>query len=180
MQDVILVPIDFSDCSIDVVRLGSRFARGLGGRLVLLYVVELPPGVSADLQVSASSPAGGHMKAAALMESEARALMARYVSVPELEGLEVSTRIEHGLVAETILRVASELDASQIVIGTHGRRGFARMVAGSVAEAVVRASLQPVTVVRTQHKPHCQATSCAWCRSGELTTYARLQAEVDG
>jgi len=47
-----------------------------------------------------------------------------------------------------IAQLASDLDADLIVIGTHGRRGFRRLLLGSVAEAVVRLAHCPVLVVR--------------------------------
>jgi nucleotide-binding universal stress UspA family protein len=46
--------------------------------------------------------------------------------------------------AATILADASEFDADLIVIGTHGRKGLRRAIAGSVAEGVIRDSRIPV------------------------------------
>jgi nucleotide-binding universal stress UspA family protein len=47
-----------------------------------------------------------------------------------------------------ILTVARELGASMIAMGTHGRRGLAHAVLGSIAERVVRRSPIPVLTVR--------------------------------
>jgi len=47
-----------------------------------------------------------------------------------------------------IAQLASDLEADLVVIGTHGRRGFRRLLLGSVAEAVVRLAHCPVLVVR--------------------------------
>ena len=60
----------------------------------------------------------------------------------------VDTAIEAGSPAQTIIQFATDNDASQIVIGGHGKQGVARFLLGSVAEAVVRRSAVPVTVVR--------------------------------
>ena len=49
---------------------------------------------------------------------------------------------------EVILSYAEEIDADLIVMGTHGRRGPARLLLGSVAEAVVRHAACPVLTVR--------------------------------
>ena len=54
--------------------------------------------------------------------------------------------------ADVILSVADEVGASQIFLGTHGRRGIARAIVGSVAETVVRRALCPVLVVRPASK----------------------------
>lgn len=54
-----------------------------------------------------------------------------------------------GSVAEVIVREARKWKADLIVMGTHGRRGFNRMVLGSDAEAVLRTSPVPVLMVRS-------------------------------
>ena len=48
---------------------------------------------------------------------------------------------------EAILEAAQEVSADLVIMGTHGRRGIARVLIGSVAEAVVRASPVPVLTV---------------------------------
>lgn len=51
-------------------------------------------------------------------------------------------------VAELIVDAAKQFDADLIVIGTHGRRGFERMVMGSVAENLVRIATTSLFLVR--------------------------------
>lgn len=54
--------------------------------------------------------------------------------------------------AETqILKVAQEWPADVIVVGTHGRKGLARMILGSVAERVIKNSDIPVIVIPVNH-----------------------------
>jgi len=60
----------------------------------------------------------------------------------------IDTRTEVGRPATTIVEVADDVDADHVVVGSHGRQGVSRLVLGSVAEAVVRRSPVPVTVVR--------------------------------
>ncbi|WER44701.1 universal stress protein [Cupriavidus sp. WKF15] len=57
--------------------------------------------------------------------------------------------ISKGRIAETILAQADQWDADLIVLGTHGRRGFLRVVMGSVAQGVVHQSSRPVLLVRS-------------------------------
>lgn len=52
-----------------------------------------------------------------------------------------------------IAQLAADLEADLIVIGTHGRRGFSRVLLGSVAEATVRFATCPVLVVRPKIVP---------------------------
>lgn len=56
-------------------------------------------------------------------------------------------------VAEVISDAANEWDADLIVIGTHGRRGFERLLMGSVAENLVRIATTSVFLVRRKAVP---------------------------
>ena len=57
-------------------------------------------------------------------------------------------------IAEVILNEAQKWPADIIVMGTHGRRGFDRVVLGSDAEAMLRTSPVPVLTVRSTNKKH--------------------------
>jgi nucleotide-binding universal stress UspA family protein len=56
--------------------------------------------------------------------------------------------------AQIIVDVAKEEGADMIVIGTHGRTGLSRLVAGSVAEEVIRHANCPVVAVRQSSPEH--------------------------
>jgi nucleotide-binding universal stress UspA family protein len=56
-------------------------------------------------------------------------------------------------VAEMISDAANQWDADLIVIGTHGRRGFERLLMGSVAENLVRIATTSVFLVRRKVAP---------------------------
>jgi len=68
----------------------------------------------------------------------------------DIEGTDVSVsrQIEVGKPVRGIVEYAEEEAIDQIVMGSHGRSGVSRILLGSVAEAVVRRSPVPVTVVR--------------------------------
>jgi nucleotide-binding universal stress UspA family protein len=51
-------------------------------------------------------------------------------------------------IASVLSRTADECEAELVVIGTHGRRGWRRMLMGSVAESLVRLTSLPVLLVR--------------------------------
>lgn len=51
-------------------------------------------------------------------------------------------------IADVILQGAKEWGADLIVMATHGRRGVAHLILGSVTEGVIRTSPIPVLVVR--------------------------------
>ncbi|MFC7136506.1 universal stress protein [Halobaculum litoreum] len=60
----------------------------------------------------------------------------------------VETATVVGKPATALVEYAAEHGVDHVVVGSHGRRGISRVVLGSVAEAVVRTSPAPVTVVR--------------------------------
>ena len=55
--------------------------------------------------------------------------------------------VELGRPTDVILRVAEEVDADLIIMGTHGRAGLRRLAMGSVAESVLRQADCPVLIV---------------------------------
>lgn len=63
-------------------------------------------------------------------------------------GIEPQLFVRHAMNAATaIVQCAEELDASLIVMATHGRSGMSRFLAGSVTSEVIRESSIPVVAV---------------------------------
>lgn len=69
--------------------------------------------------------------------------------------LHVNAHVYRGEPATEILRLAEDMQADLIVVGTHGRVGVKRLLMGSVAEKVMRDASCPVLVMRrTHYTPH--------------------------
>jgi nucleotide-binding universal stress UspA family protein len=68
-----------------------------------------------------------------------------------LDGIRAHQRLE--VPSEEVAQLAADLEADLVVVGTHGRRGFARLMLGSVAEVTVRLAPCPVLVVRPKQVP---------------------------
>ena len=64
------------------------------------------------------------------------------------EGVNLETVILEGKPAAEIVRFATENGIDLIVIGTQGKRGFERLLLGSVAEQVIRSAPCKVLVVK--------------------------------
>src|SRR5262249_53361175 len=64
-------------------------------------------------------------------------------------GVEIEHRLEDGEPVEQIIRAAAQGQCDLIVMGTHGRTGFRRVLLGSVAEQVLRRAACPVLTVNT-------------------------------
>ena len=67
--------------------------------------------------------------------------------------LELEYRTCEGNAAKEILRVANEVGSDMIVMGTHGRTGLMRMLAGNVAVAVLHGATCPVLALRATEQP---------------------------
>jgi nucleotide-binding universal stress UspA family protein len=68
--------------------------------------------------------------------------------------ISVITRVLEGTPKEVIVEEADEWNADLIVMGSHGHRGFRRMILGSIAGAVVANARCSVQVVRAKHLLH--------------------------
>jgi len=137
---VILAPIDGSPATDQVVASASRFAQMVtGGELHLLHVVDRV----ADAETTLANDVASDLKRERDRMVETAARRARDLGVPRLLVHVVDDRPAHG-----ILATAAELGADLILVGTHARRGLARIVMGSVAEEIVRKASCPVLVVR--------------------------------
>ncbi len=64
-------------------------------------------------------------------------------------GVNAETRVVEGLVsAEGVIKTAKDLNADVIVMGSHGRKGFQKLLLGSFATDVLRHTELPVLVVK--------------------------------
>ena len=68
----------------------------------------------------------------------------------EKQDVKIDSVLRQGAPADETNAVATEMGAGMIVIGTHGRTGFARLLMGSVAEKIVRSAVIPVVTVRAE------------------------------
>jgi nucleotide-binding universal stress UspA family protein len=76
--------------------------------------------------------------------------LAKACSALRASNVRASLEIREGVPAEEILRAAREKKADLIAMSTHGRSGVVRLIAGSVAEEVLRRSKIPVLMTRPE------------------------------
>jgi nucleotide-binding universal stress UspA family protein len=137
-SNVILVPVDFEEGSQRALELAKELGQKLGAEVALLHVYTLPVYTYPGLEPMAFPAVVAQVKDAA---ERSLAELARAAGVSR-------TILRGGETVSEILTVARELGASMIAMGTHGRRGLAHAVLGSIAERVVRRSPIPVLTVR--------------------------------
>lgn len=80
--------------------------------------------------------------------AQAREAATRVYEFLAAQGIAVDKAVLDGEPNPLILSTAAALGADLIVIGTHGRTGWERLVVGSVTEAIVKASSLPVLAVK--------------------------------
>jgi nucleotide-binding universal stress UspA family protein len=144
----ILVATDFGEASDAALSYGRDLARTYGATLHVLHVAEnlvvryaddaalaLLPQLQADIDEAARK------RMAALVTDEDRTMLHAKPVVLAARGT-----------AEAIVEYAKTYNVDIIVMGTHGRGGFAHLLMGSVAERVVRTAPCPVLTVR--HPEH--------------------------
>jgi nucleotide-binding universal stress UspA family protein len=139
----ILVATDLSEASRPAVELARAMACECGAALTVVHVCEVP-GYSEvgpiPYDVAIPIVTRAHAELDPLLDHLRRACA------------DASGLVRIGAAAEQIIAAARDVRADLIVLGTHGRRGFAHAMIGSVAERVVRLSPVPVLTVRSRHE----------------------------
>lgn len=146
--DKIVVPIDFSDCSLRGLDYAKALAKEFDSKLVLLNSVALQYYVTSDEYARFDLPL--LMKQS---EKASRHQMRELVEKTAAEGIEVKSSIHIGHAGQQICVRATEDRADLIVTSTHGTTGFKHLLVGSTAEYVVRHAGCPVLVVPTHARP---------------------------
>jgi len=151
---LIVVGIDYSPASDLALERAFELARARPKAEVHIVNVVNLYGAHAVLDGSAE-PAGFPKVTLA----DATAELERYVAqrraafAASLGSVNVRAHLRLEAPAHEIAQIAADLEADLVVVGTHGRRGIARLLLGSVAESVVRLAPCPVLVVRPKELP---------------------------
>ncbi len=145
MYERILVPIDGSPTAMSGFEEAVALARALGSTLVLVHVIDTYP-VAVEMV-----PPATWQDISDGLRKQGESLLAKAGEAAAKQGVRTETRLVESRterVADTIVREASDAACKLVVMGTHGRRGFNRVLMGSDAEIVVRHCPLPVLLVR--------------------------------
>jgi nucleotide-binding universal stress UspA family protein len=139
-KNVMLVPVDFSEISLNALEHAAQTAKHFDNDLIILSIVE------ENLLTSIFS------------NNEEKEAQAREKTIPELEKLAISIEQKYGVnckpevrvgrIYKTVIETAVEFGCDCIIMGTHGASGFTRIV-GSNAGKVINYSTVPVIVVKS-------------------------------
>ena len=140
----ILIATDGSEVAAKAVSAGLKLAKELAARVVVMTAIEpLRATVTAET-IAANFPAA--------YEKATKEAAARVLGEVRGEALAIGVECETlhviNFPAEAIIETAKVNACDLIVMGSHGRRGFARLLLGSQTTKVVTLSSVPVLVYR--------------------------------
>ena len=141
----IVAPIDFSNATQRVIAEAVALARSLQARLVFLHVTQPPPPVASEFAFIGSDPS-----VEVVAEQSATQRLAYLQRQLAAQGVSAATMHATGLPGAMIVTRARELDATYIVLGSHGHGVLYNLLVGSTASRVVREAHCPVIVVPTK------------------------------
>jgi len=140
----VMHPTDFSRASTPAFKRAVEMAKGNHAELLLVHVMVpavplmgdgyVSPKVYEDLEAAARSAAQKQLR--------------KLVDKAKQAGARVKGLLLEGVAHERIAQAARSRKADLVVIGTHGRTGFAKLFLGSVASRVLAVSPCPVLTVR--------------------------------
>jgi nucleotide-binding universal stress UspA family protein len=150
MYKRILVAVDGSDTSRRAFEGALALAKAMGATLQPYYVIENTP-------MYFDAPGYDPSILRNQMIAQGNELAAQLTGTMREQGVngEMLTGEASSLddVPTLVLNAAKTAGADLIVMGTHGRRGFQRLILGSVAERCVRQSTLPVLLIPSAAGP---------------------------
>ncbi|MFY9549575.1 MAG: universal stress protein [Thermoanaerobaculia bacterium] len=148
MTQRILFATDFSPASAPAFRQAVAFCNGKRASLLIAHVLEPPVPFTTEGYVVPQM----YDELAAAVRAAAEKRMRRLLAGARKAGVRARGLLLQGAPHEAITRAARSHRVGQIVVGTHGRSGWSRLVLGSVAARVIAASPCPVVVIPMKPK----------------------------
>ena len=136
--ETVLVATDFGEQADRALAYAKAIVRNAQGELLLAHVSQ--PVIPTYI------PEGGWIDDATDVERDEINLEAAAVAL-RAEGIRANSACGYGGVADELARQVKNSQADLVVVGTHGRRGLARLFAGSHAESIASSVTVPVMIV---------------------------------
>ncbi|MBV9946396.1 MAG: universal stress protein [Myxococcales bacterium] len=137
----ILVGHDFGEHAQAALDYALGLAEKLGARVTVVHAYELPVYGFPD-GLALTGEVAGRIHAAMAQALDG------IIEKTQQTNVRVEGMLRQGPAWSEISAAAGEVQADLVVVGTHGRRGLAHALLGSVAEKVARSAPCPVLVVR--------------------------------
>ena len=140
----ILVATDFSPASTPAFEQSVKMAKREGALLLIGHAYQEP-----GLVELSHAPARVYEEWDQKLREGVERKLRPLVEYARKEGVEAEGLVLTGFADEAIIEAAKQRRADLIVMGTHGRRGAARLFLGSVASRVISTAPCPVMTVRS-------------------------------
>jgi nucleotide-binding universal stress UspA family protein len=142
----ILVAVDGSDTSEHALTQAMDLARSHGAQLLVLHVVE-------EVFLNVGEEIVDPRALWQALAAGGKKTLEHYAEQVRAAGLTAESRLIElrdlgETVAGSIVNEAESWGADLIALGTHGRRGWRRLLLGSTAEEVARLAKTPVLLIR--------------------------------
>ncbi len=147
MFETLLVATDFSKYADNAVRYAHALAQLNGSKVHVLHVIE-PRIVDLEGVAGEYGFRAERDKYLNSLRDDADKQMQQLRLKANSLGLDATTHLREGRAADEIAAFAKEIGAGLIVVATHGRSGFDRVVLGSTFEKLIRESTVPVLAVK--------------------------------
>jgi nucleotide-binding universal stress UspA family protein len=144
MADIrrILCPVDFSEGSRHSLEHAIVFAKWYAAEITVFHVYSAPQPL-----VPVATVPGNVPLLPALQPDEVTEEVRRFCQPLTPPDVGLAFAVNEGSPAKEIVRHADEISADLLIMSTHGRGGFERLILGSVTEKVLRTTLRPVLTV---------------------------------
>ena len=143
MYSRILVPLDSSELAEKVLPHATQIAKGMNVPLTLVRIID-----PVDPQLTDPKHGLYLDRVSASLRNSAQEYLNKVASSVREEGVTVQCEVREGDVASRIIDEAESEPDTLIAMTTHGYSGVARWVMGSITDKVLRASSNPVLVIR--------------------------------
>ena len=141
----ILVPVDGSNTAFAAVTEAAKLAKTYQSQVTILLVVTVDPFIGVEYINAQSQKEDALQYGQAMINEILNEAKQSFTS----QGIEVETKLVEGQeIDKEIVNAANEVNADLVVMGSHGRTGFKKLVLGSVTQQVLGAIHIPVLVVR--------------------------------
>lgn len=143
----ILVPTDLSEFGALALRYAEELSTTFGAHITVMHALEPPFAVlPPDLPIT-------DIPSPDTIRKEAEERLRAFVIEQARQAAGIDVIVVEGYPATAIQQAAHDINASLLILGTHGRRGWRRALLGSVTERVLRESMIPVLTVAPLLRP---------------------------
>jgi len=171
--DKILVPVDFSRCSLEGLKYAIQFANQFAARLFILNAVYLGGPYTADGFAIYDLPALEKKE-----RKRAEQQMLRFVRQVKFGGVKFKAVVKTGHPLDHINAFAEKERIDLIITSTHGRTGFKHALMGSTAEQVVRRA--PCSVLVVPSHPEVRVGNLRASRGIRRAVQQRQRSKKEG